>query len=47
MKKEVIKEIYITTFYTKNLDLYANINYFEDWISKTQFKIEYFVVCQT
>ena len=43
MKMEGLQENYITTFNTLNLDLLASIkNYFEDWVSETQNKIEYF-----
>ena len=44
-KKEEIEENYITTFDTLNLGAFANLkkkNYFEDCLSKSQFKIEYF-----
>ena len=34
---------YVTTFQTLNLGLIANVkNRFEHWVTKTQFKIEYF-----
>ena len=34
----------MTAFHTINLYLFANLkkNYFKDWVSESQFKIEYF-----
>ena len=43
MGKEVIKENNITTFYSLNLGLFPSIKkHFEDCVSDTQIKIEYF-----
>lgn len=40
--KNVKEKNYTTSFYTLNLDLFANIkNYFEYWVSGIQLKIEY------
>ena len=44
LRKAEIVENFITTFYTLNVGLFANIkkNYFEDYVSETRFKTEYF-----
>ena len=45
LKTEVIAENYRTLLCTLNLDLFANRKtYLEDWVSETQFKIEYFCI---
>ena len=44
MKKDRIKEHFITSFYTLDLGWFAKIkNYFKDWVSDTQLKTEDFL----